>query len=62
MAVATIVRPSSRPIQTGLWASRVAVRAGAVIPNSSEPANPSQDLFGLIAGTIGCLPKSTPTA
>ena len=61
VAVATIVKPSSRPIQTGLLASRVADNVTAVIPKISEPASPSHDLFGLIDGTIGCLPNSTPT-
>ena len=30
------------------------------MPNSIEPAKPSQDFFGLIFGAIGCLPNSTP--
>ncbi len=60
--VSTSTRPSSAPIHDGLPASKVAVRVAAVIPKTSEPANPSQDFFGLIAGTIGCLPNSTPTA
>ncbi len=29
-------------------------------PKSSEPPSPSHDFFGLIAGTIRCLPNNTP--
>src|ERR1700677_588170 len=59
--VRTSTRPHSAPTHGDLPAKKVADRIAAVIPQANEPANPSQDLFGLIVGTIGCLPKSTPT-
>ena len=40
VAVATIVKPSRRPIQTGLLARRVADNVTAVIPKNSEPRQP----------------------
>ncbi|CNL82007.1 Uncharacterised protein [Mycobacterium tuberculosis] len=60
--VSTKSTPSSAPIHGVLPTRKVAVMIVAVIPHTSEPAKPSHDFFGLIVGTIGCLPNNTPTA
>ncbi|OHV01121.1 hypothetical protein BKN37_17345 [Mycobacterium talmoniae] len=61
MPTVTSNNPSGRPTHHGLSGSRnVTASTAPVSPNNSDPANPSQDFFGLIAAAIGCLPNSTP--
>ncbi len=50
------------PTHAGLSSRNVTASTDAAVPKTSEPAKPSHDFFGLIAGTIGCLPNSTPAA
>jgi len=58
--VITNTSPSGTPTQAGLSSKNVTVNTDAVMPNSSEPPSPSHDFFGLIAGTMRCLPNNTP--
>src|SRR6186997_1882044 len=48
------------PTQNGTWRTKIAMQMPATVANTSDPATPSHDFFGLIFGAIGCLPKSTP--
>ena len=47
--------PPRRHVEQQAQQQRAADRRG-----DHEPAKPSHDFFGLIAGAIGCLPKKTP--
>jgi len=58
----TSMRPSGTPTHAGLSSRNVTASTAAVVPHTSEPVKPSQDFFGLIAGTMVCLPNSTPVA
>ena len=56
----TSISPSGTPTHAGLSSRNATDNTAAVTPKSSEPPSPSHDFFGLIAGTIRCLPNSTP--
>ena len=49
------------PTQNGRPSTNTVISTPATVPNSTEPANPSQDFLGLIFGAIGCRPNSTPS-
>ena len=58
----TSIRPMGTPTHHGLCMMKATASTAAVVPQITEPARPSQDFFGLIAGTIRCLPNNTPAA
>ena len=51
-----------RPPTTGRGRTNVSSSVADAMQASSDPAKPSHDFFGLMAGTIGCLPNNTPAA
>jgi len=56
----TSMMPSGTPTHSGRPARKCTDSTETAMLNSSDPLKPSQDFLGLIAGTIGCLPNSTP--
>ena len=62
VAQMTKATPSTMPIHHGPWMSSATTSTPVMMPATSEPANPSHDLFGLTAGAIGWEPNITPAA
>src|SRR5690606_37505730 len=62
VALQASAAPNSKPCHHWPPSSRSTESTPASMPNTSDPAKPSQDFFGLIRGAIGCLPNSTPQA
>ncbi len=60
VAAITAPAPSTRPTQAWPFSSKIIPSAPPATHRITDPASPSQVFFGLIAGTIRCLPNRMP--